>query len=66
MIPPSHKEKPVKKTIEVINWEILSRAAYSPDSTPTEYYSFALMGQVLLMKMSKNGSMIGVSEEHVF
>ena len=44
---PSHTAKPVKETIEAFSWEILSRAAYSPDLAPSDYYLFASMGHAL-------------------
>ena len=44
---PSHTAKPVKETIEAFGWETLSRAAYSPDLAPSDYYLFASMGHVL-------------------
>ena len=44
---PSHTAKPVKETIEAFGWETLSRAAYSPDLAPSDYYLFASMGHTL-------------------
>ena len=44
---PSHTAKPVKETIEAFSWEIISRAAYSPDLAPSDYYLFASTGHAL-------------------
>ena len=44
---PSHTAKPVKETIEVFSWEILSYAAYSSNLVLSDYYLFASMGHAL-------------------
>jgi len=44
---PSHTAKPVRDTLEALNWEILPHAAYSPDLAPSDYHLFALMGHAL-------------------
>jgi len=45
-----HTAKLVKETIEAFGWEILSHAAYSPDSVPSDYH-FALMGHALAQQV---------------
>ncbi len=38
-----HVAKQVKNTLEVLKWEILPHAAYSPDCAPSDYYLFRSM-----------------------
>jgi len=37
---PAYKGKPVRKTLEALNWEVLTHAAYSPDLAPSDYHLF--------------------------
>ena len=39
--------KLVRGTSETLNWEVLPRAAYSPDLAPSDHHLFASMGQAL-------------------
>ena len=40
---PSHGAKLVRDTSEALSWEILPRAAYSPDLAPSDYHLLASM-----------------------
>jgi len=42
----AHTAKPVRDTLEVLSWEVLSHAAYS-DLAPSDYHLFASMGHAL-------------------
>jgi len=44
---PSHTAQPVRDTLEALNWEVLSHAAYSPDLAPSDYHLFASVGHAL-------------------
>ena len=44
---PSHTAKPIHDTLEVLGWEVLLRAAYSPGLAPSNYHLFAPMGHAL-------------------
>lgn len=44
---PSHTARPVRDTLEALNWEVLAHAAYSPDLAPSDYHLFASMGHAL-------------------
>ena len=35
---PSYTAKPVRDTLEVLSWEVLPHAAYSPDLAPSDYH----------------------------
>ena len=41
------RTKPLRNTLEALNWEVLPRAAYSQDSTPSDYHLFATMSRAL-------------------
>ena len=32
------------RPLKALSWQVLSRAAYSPDLTPSNYHLFAMMG----------------------
>ena len=44
---PSHKAKTVQDTLEALNWESLTHAAYSQDLAPSDYHLFSSMGHTL-------------------
>ena len=44
---PSHTTKPVRDTLEVLSWEVIPHAAYSPDLAPSDYHLFASMSHAL-------------------
>ena len=47
---PSHTVKSVRDTSEALSWEVLPRAAYSPDLAPSDYHLFASIGHALAEK----------------
>jgi len=51
--------KVVKKYLETLKWDVLPHPPYSPDITPSDYWLFQRMQQVLLSQKSKIGSKIG-------
>jgi len=38
-----HVAKPLKETLEALNWDVLSHPPYSPDIAPFDYHLFRLM-----------------------
>ena len=44
---PPHRRRPDKGTVELLGWEQLPHAAYSPDLAPSDYHLFASMGHAL-------------------
>lgn len=44
---PPHRGRPAKETIELLEWDQLPHAAYSPDLAPCDYHLFASMGHAL-------------------
>ena len=44
---PSHMAKPVRDTSEILTWEVLPHAAFSPDSAPSDFHVFASMTHAL-------------------
>ena len=45
---PSYTAKPDRDTLEVLNWEFVPRAYYSPDLAPSDYRLFASIGHALV------------------
>ena len=44
---PSHTAESVRYTLEILSWEVLSHAAYSPDLGSSDYHLFSPMGHAL-------------------
>lgn len=44
---PSHRARPARETVELLNWDQLPHAAYSPDLAPSDYHLFSSMGHAL-------------------
>ena len=44
---PSHTSKSVRDTSVALKWELLLRAAYPPDLTPSDYHLFVSMDHTL-------------------
>ena len=42
-----HVAKPVKETLELLNWEVLPHPPYSPDIAPSDYHLFRSMQSAL-------------------
>ena len=40
----------VRDTSKELGWDVLSHAAYSPDSSPSDYHLFASIGHALVQR----------------